>query len=64
MRLLDEGKKIFKTKYLEIPIGKCEVFCADDLPDDKRKKAIKVFAPGINADSIIGVIDNSVSHNS
>lgn len=63
MRLFDEGKKIFKKKYLEIPAGKCEVFCADDLPEAKRKKAIKAFAPGITVGSVIGLIDNSIPHN-
>ena len=63
MRLFGEGKKLFKAKYLEIPAGKCEVFCADGLPEEKCKKAIKAIAPGLNSDSIIGIVDNSILHN-
>ena len=63
MRLFDEGKALFKSKYFEIPDGKCKVYCADDLPKEKCEKAIKSFAPGTSISTVIGLIDNSIPPN-
>ena len=63
MRLLEEGKKIFETKYLAIPTDKCEVFSAVNLPREKCEKAIKAYASATKEESVIGLIDNSLMKN-
>ena len=60
MRQLEEGKKLFAKYRYKIPIDSTTVLCEGVSFEQRRDKAIQVYAKDADPESVIAIIDDSV----